>query len=163
MESNAMRASTLPKSRTPLKLFTGFDTLQFARVMAMVVFVLLLVFMTMPIDHHGVSADVPYVGHPTSMPGASREDAMTVMVTRDGRVYFGVNRISDVADLRGKVADRLKDHGVERKVYIAADMRARWGAVKPVLDGARDAGILRVAFMANQGRVSPLMRTPLSR
>ena len=162
METKGMR-TTLPKSRRQLKLFAGFDTLQFASVMGMVVFVLLLVFMTMPTPHHGLSVDVPHVDHSIPMPGARREDALMVSVTRDGKVYFGVNQIRDAADLCGKVIDRLKDHAVERKVYITADMRARWGAVKPVLDGVRDAGILRVAFMANPYPVSTSARTPLSR
>jgi biopolymer transport protein ExbD len=44
---------------------------------------------------------------------------------------------------------------VERKVYIKADMRARWGAVKQALDAARAAGILRVAILTDQRRGVP--------
>jgi biopolymer transport protein TolR len=83
------------------------------------------------------------------MPGALREDVMLVSVTRDGQIYFGSDQI-DSADLSGKIKNRLKDRGVERKVYINADLRARWGGVKQVLDVVRSAGILRVAFLVNQ-------------
>lgn len=118
--------------RTSPKLFSDFNTLQFASVMGMVVFVMLLVFMTVPTDGHGNSVDLAYVSHPVSMPGANREDAMLVTVTRDGKVYFGTDRVN-LINLPAKIQDKLKDRDVERKVYVKADMRARWGTVKLVL------------------------------
>jgi biopolymer transport protein ExbD len=145
----------LVKSRTSPKLLSDFNTLQFASVMAMVVFAMLLVFMTIPTDHYGVSADLPKVSHPISMPGALREDAMKVTITRDGKVYFGSDQVN-ITNLPVKIQDRLKDREVERRVYVVADMRARWGAVKQVLDAIRSAGIIRVAFLADQGR-SPIV------
>ena len=120
--------------------------------MAMVVFVMLLVFMTVPTHHHGVSVDLPKVPHPVAMRGADREDAMKATVTRDGKVYFGNEQIR-FGDLPAKIQERLKDRDVERKVYVVADMRSRWGTVKLVLDGVRSAGIIRVAFLADQRRV----------
>jgi biopolymer transport protein TolR len=147
----------LRKSRTSAKLFSDFNTLQFASVMGMVVFVVLLVFMTIPVDHHGVSVDMPQVAHPISMPGALRDDAMKVTIMRDGRVYFGFEPINP-RELTAKIQDRLKDRSVERKVYVVADMRARWGTVKAVLDGVRSAGILRIAFLVNQRRSSIISR-----
>lgn len=141
--------------RTPPKLFSDFSTLQFGCVMGMVVFVMLLVFMTIPTGHHGISADLPKVLYPVSMRGADREDALKVYIMRDGKVYFGTSQVN-VADLRGKIAERLKDRDVEHKVYIVADMRARWGPIKPVLDAVRAAGILRVAFLTDQRRSAAL-------
>ncbi len=139
----------LRKSRTSPRLFSDFNTLQFATVMAMVVFVILLVFMTVPTGHgNRLSADVPKVLHPISMRGAMREDAMKVTITRDGKVYFGTDRV-DPVHLSERLTDHLNDRSVERKVYIIADMRARWGIVKVVLDGVRSAGIIRVAFLVN--------------
>jgi len=132
------------------KLFSDFNNLQFAGVLGMVLFVILLVFMTIPVHHYRhVPADLPKVAHPVSLPGADREDAMIVAVTRDGRIYIGTDQVTP-AQLPVKIADRLKDQDVERKVYIVADMRARWGAVKAVVDGARTAGIMRVAFLTYQ-------------
>jgi biopolymer transport protein ExbD len=139
---------TLKKHRSE-KLFSDFNTLQFASVMGMVVFVVLLIFMIVPVDYHGVSADLPKVSHAVSMPGAQREDVMMAYVLRDGSVYFGSDRII-AANLPEKIQERLKERGIERKVYLVVDMRARWSTVKPVLDGVRSAGILRVAFLVNQ-------------
>ena len=50
--------------RTPPKLFRDFNTLQFGCVMGVVVWVMLLVFMTVPTSDHGISADLPKVPHP---------------------------------------------------------------------------------------------------
>ncbi len=146
-------AFTLRKLRTTPKLFADFNTLQFASIMATVVFVLLLIFMTAPTNHHGYSVDLPYVSHPASMPGAERDDAILVTITRDGKAYLGTDQVNPV-NLPAKIGDRLKDRDVERKVYVKADMRARWGTVGLVLDGVRSAGIVRVAFVVYERRSS---------
>ena len=140
-------------TRSSPKLFSDFNTLQFAGVMAMVVFVMLLPFMMITTPHHGVSVDLPKAWHPAAMSGALREDAMKIWILRDGKVFFGNEQIS-ADSLPARITDHLKNRGVERKVYIAADARARWGTVKEVLDGVRAAGILRVAFLAHQ-RINP--------
>jgi biopolymer transport protein ExbD/biopolymer transport protein TolR len=135
--------------RKPAKLFSDFNTLQFASVMSLVVFVLLLMFLTIPTVFHSGSVDLPKVLHPVFMPGANREDAMIVNITRDGKLYFGSEQVT-TATLRERMADHLKDHSVERKVYIKADMRARWGAVKQVVDSVRMVGLMRIAFLVDQ-------------
>jgi biopolymer transport protein ExbD len=145
----------LRKLRAAPKLFSDFNTLQFAGVMAMVAFVLLLMFMTVPTASSRFSADLPSVSHPVSMPGALREDAMLITVLRDGQVYFGNDRVrSD--DLAQKIQSRLKDRDVERKVYVKADLHAHWGTVKSVLHGVHSAGVIRVAFIVYERR-SPVV------
>jgi biopolymer transport protein TolR len=141
--------------RRPEKLFSDFNTLQFACVMSLVMFVLLMVFMVHSEPLHSGSVDLPKVFHPVSMPWADREDAMIVNVTRDGKIYFGPEQVTKVT-LRGKIADHLKDSSVERKVYIKADMRARWGSVRDVVDSVRAAGLMRVAFLVDQQRTAAL-------
>ena len=118
----------------------------------MVVFVLLLVFMTIPVYDNGGSVDLPKVLHPVAMRGADREDAIKVSITRDGKVYLGTGQVR-LPDLPSKILARLKDREVERKVYVVADKRARWGTVKMVLDGVRSSGIIRVAFLVDPRRV----------
>ncbi len=156
MEAEVMRVAAFPKARRSLKLCSDFNKLQFASVMAIVVFVILLIFMTIPAPYGGTSVDLPKVLYPVSMRGADREDAMTVNITRDGKVYFGSEQMS-VAKTSQEIKDRLKNPEIEHKVYVVADARARWGTVKLVLQGVHDAGILRVAFLANQR--SPEMLT----
>jgi len=137
------------------KVFSSVDTTAFASILVVLVFVVWIAQATSYNPHHGVSADLPNVSHPVPMPGAARDDAMQITILRDGKIFFGTDRIWS-GDLTQKIQDRLKDREVERKVYITADMRVGWGAVKPVLEQVRSAGILRVAFMANQRRLTAL-------
>lgn len=140
------------KSRNVSKLFSGIDTTAFAAIMVVLVFVELIAGTMSYSPHHGVSIDVPRILRPVSMPGALRDDAMQVSITRDGKVFFGSDQI--IPDcMTEKLKARLTDLDVERKVYIRADGRARYGAVKAVLDGVRAAGILRVAFLVDQRRM----------
>ena len=140
------------KSQNVPKLFSGIDTTAFAAVMVVLVFVELIAGTMSYNPHHGMSIDVPRILYPIAMPGAMRDDVMQVSITRDGKVFFGSDQI--VPDyLTEKIQARLRDLDVERKVYIRADARARFGAVKIVLDGVRSAGIIRVAFLADQRRV----------
>ena len=136
-----------------MKLIAGIDSSALASILIVVVFILLAAEAMVSPPHHGISVDMPKAWHPVSMPGVLRDDAMKVTVMRDGRVYFGFDRINP-DDLAAKIQDRLKDRGVEWKVYIVADQRARWGTVKDVLDGVRSAGILRVAFLVYQRRLA---------
>jgi biopolymer transport protein ExbD len=83
------------------------------------------------------------------MAGANREDAMIIVVMRDGAVYFGGERVQP-EQLPSKILDCLRDHTVERRVYIRADARVFYRNVKEVLDGVRSAGIERIAFLVDQ-------------
>jgi biopolymer transport protein TolR len=149
----------LQNPRRSAKLFSDFNNLQFAGVLGMVLFVILLLFMadTAPDQRRAISVDLPKVAHPISMRGADREDAMLVALTRDGQVFFGADRVT-ADSLTDRIRGRLKDRGVERKVYIKADMRARWGGIREILDAVRSAGIMRVAFLAEQRRASDSTR-----
>jgi biopolymer transport protein TolR len=149
----------LQKPRRSGKLFSDFNNLQFAGVLGMVLFVILLLFMadTAPDQHRAISVDLPKVAHPTPMRGADREDAILVAITRDGQLFFGNDRIT-TDSLTDRIQEHLKVRGVERKVYIKADMRAKWGGIKEVLDAVRSAGIIRVAFLADQRRTSDAAR-----
>jgi len=142
----------LPKHTRSIRLFRGIDVSALASILVVLALVLLAV-AWMPPTHHAYSVDLAHVVHPAPMPGAKRDDAMIITVTRNGLVSFGGDHVAP-ADLPAKIQDRLRDRGGERRVYIRADLRAKWGAVKLVLDGVRSAGILRVAFLVDQRRSS---------
>jgi biopolymer transport protein TolR len=139
------------KSQNVPRLFSGIDTTAFAAIMVVLVFAELIAGTMSYNPHHGVSIDVPRILRPVSMPGAMQDDAMQVSITRDGKVFLGSDQIVP-AYMTEKIQARLTDLDVERKVYIRADARARYGTVKTVLDGVRSAGILRVAFLVDQRR-----------
>jgi biopolymer transport protein TolR len=147
----------VPGYRRSVKLFTSVDTTAFASILVTLVLIIFVVASMSSNRHRALSVDIPEVSHPASMRGALRDDAMKVSILRDGQVYFCNDRVwSD--DLGRRIQDRLKDRGVERKVYITADARAQYGWVKAVLDGVRSAGIVRVAFLADQRRVPSFTR-----
>jgi biopolymer transport protein ExbD/biopolymer transport protein TolR len=145
------------KSQNAPKLLSGIDTTAFAAIMAVLVFVELIAGTMSYSPHHGVSIDLPRILYPVSMPGAMRDDVIQVSITRDGKVFLGSEQI--VPDfMTEKIQVRLTDLQVERKVYIRADGRARYGTIKAVLDGVRSSGIIRVAFLVDQRRVPILTR-----
>ncbi len=109
---------------------------------------LALLFMFLPAttdNHRSVPVDRPHAYHSASMPGALKEDALRVMVTRDGKIYFREHRIA-LEDLPNEIREGLQS-GAERKVYIAVDARAKYGDVPAVLDKIRLAGVEKVAFL----------------
>src|SRR5271167_4853138 len=72
-----------------------------------VMLVLLIIFMVItPMLQKGVSVDMAKVNSPTPMPDADKEDSLLVAIMRDGKVFFGTDRI-EVKDLSTKVKDRL--------------------------------------------------------
>jgi biopolymer transport protein ExbD len=109
---------------------------------------LALLFLLMPwtvVDGNAAAADLVSVRHSTRMPGALKEDALKVVVTRDGTIYFREHRIA-LEDLPNEIREGLRS-GAERKVYIAVDARAKFGDVPAVLDKIRLAGVEKVAFL----------------
>jgi biopolymer transport protein ExbD len=82
-------------------------------------------------------------------PAALREDAMHVMVTRDGTVYFNKHRAAP-DELPSKIHEWVNS-GAERRVYISADARSRYSEVKTVLEQIRLAGVENVTFLAQSG------------
>jgi biopolymer transport protein ExbD len=83
------------------------------------------------------------------MPNADRWDALSVAVARDGNVYFGTDKLPP-EQWTPWIRDRLRDRSVERKIYLRADARAKYGAVKGVLDAIHSAGIEQVAFLVDE-------------
>jgi biopolymer transport protein ExbD len=148
---NAVMAdSTLSKLRRSLRLFDRIDGTALTSILVIILFSVFIFNGMLLSSHHSFTPDLPRVFHPVAMPAANREDALKVTITRDGQVYFGVNRVDPIA-LKEELQERLNSD-VERKVYILADARVRWRTVKSVLQAVQDAGILRVAIMADQRR-----------
>src|SRR5437870_512262 len=105
-----------------------------------VMLVLLIIFMVItPMLQKGVSVDLAKVNNPTQMPDADKEDALLVAVMRDGQVFFG-NDKTPPDQLTQKIKDRLANK-VDKRVFIRADARAKYGSVVEVVDNVRAAGV----------------------
>lgn len=108
-----------------------------------------------PRDARHIGVDYPKASHWKELGAANREDALLVAITRDGKVWFDTNQIA-LENLPVAIRERVQ-HGAERKVYIRADMRTRYGLVGRALDTVRAAGIEHVAFVVNERNSAPTL------
>jgi biopolymer transport protein TolR len=106
-----------------------------------------------PRDAAHVSVNLARTTNSTDLGGALREDALLVAIQRDGHIWFDRDQITP-ENLPAAIRERVS-HGAERKVYIRADRRAKYGTVLEVLSSARSAGIENVAFLVNERNSRP--------
>src|SRR5438105_8653991 len=84
-----------------------------------VMLVLLIIFMVItPMLNNKVNVDLPKANAAVIMENANKEDAVTVAVTRDGRIFLGADMVSP-DDLATKITSKLenKPEG-EKTVYM---------------------------------------------
>ena len=117
-----------------------------------VLLVLLIIFMVVtPMLNHSVNVELPKVTASTVMENASKEDAINVSVTRDGKTFLGADPVA-VSDLGVKVADLLSkktNPGDDKSVYLHADSRANYGKVMDTIDGVRVAGVSQLNLLTD--------------
>jgi biopolymer transport protein TolR len=117
-----------------------------------VMLVLLIIFMVItPMLNNKVNVDLPVVSAATVMDNANKEDAITVAVTRDDKVFLGGDQVS-LNDLGGKVADLLAkktDPAADKSVYMRADQRANYGKVMDTIDALRTAGVSQLNLLTD--------------
>ena len=113
---------------------------------------LLVIFMTVrPMVTHSFTPDLPRARYASPMPRAVREDAQIVSVLRGGAVYYRNQKIR-ADDLPDQIQESVRK-GADRKIYIQADGRTKYGDVNQVLSEIRKTGIQNVCFFAE--KVSP--------
>jgi len=114
-----------------------------------VMLVLLIIFMVItPMLQHGVSVDLAPVNNPVPMQDADKEDALLVAVMRDGKVYFGNDQVP-ADQLTQKIKDKLASRQ-DKRVYLKADARAKYGSVVDVVDNVRAAGVDDLGLLTEQ-------------
>ena len=124
-----------------------------------VMLVLLIIFMVItPMLQKGQSVNMAKVNNPTPMPDADKDDALLVVVMRDGQIFFGTERIK-VDDLTNKVKDRLANRP-DKRIFIRADSRAKYGYVVDVVDNVRAAGVDDVGLLTEQKHAGPSDNKP---
>jgi biopolymer transport protein ExbD/biopolymer transport protein TolR len=114
-----------------------------------VMLVLLIIFMVItPMLQKGVSVDLAKVNNPEQMPDADKEDALVVAVMRDGKVFFGSDQVAP-DQLTNKVKDKLANR-TDKRVFVRADARAKYGSVVAVVDNVRSAGVDQLGLLTDQ-------------
>ena len=117
--------------------------------MADVMLVLLIIFMVItPMLQKGVSVELARTKNPVDMKEAGRDDAVLVVVTRDGKLYLGQGRVN-IDDLASKVNDLLANK-LDRTVFVRSDLRAKYGDVVQVVDSIRSAGVDKVGLLTER-------------
>ncbi|HET7185533.1 MAG TPA: ExbD/TolR family protein [Terriglobales bacterium] len=118
-----------------------------------VMLVLLIIFMVItPMLQKGVSVDLAKTNNPVQMPDADKEDALLVAVTRDGKVFFGSDQISP-DQLTNKIKDKLAAR-VDKRVFVRADARTKYGNVVEVVDNVRAAGVDQLGLLTEQRKAN---------
>ena len=69
---------------------------------------LLITFMMDTKPHHGTYIDQYRSRNATPMPAALREDALRIMLTRDGSTYFGNSKVAN-EDVPDQLRQRIKN------------------------------------------------------
>ena len=124
-----------------------------------VMLVLLIIFMVItPMLQHGRGVELAKTTNPEQMPDADKEDAILIAVTRDNKVFFG-NDLIGADQLSDKVRDRLANK-VDKRVYVKADARAKYGSVVAVVDNVRSAGVDQLGLLTEQRQPLAERKTP---
>jgi len=123
-----------------------------------VMLVLLIIFMVItPMLQKGQSVELAKTDNPQQMPDADKEDALLVAVMRDGTIYFGQDKIT-ADQLTEKVKDKLANR-TDKRVFVKADARTKYGNVVEVVDNVRSAGVDQLGLLTEQ-RKSGSFETP---
>jgi biopolymer transport protein ExbD len=101
-----------------------------------------------PAHSYRSSVDWAIAVHSSPQPGALKEDAMLISITRDSRVFFRDRQIAP-KDLPEEIREGFR-LGAEKKVYLAVDALAEYGDVPVILDKIRLAGIENVSFLTEK-------------
>jgi biopolymer transport protein TolR len=126
-----------------------------------VMLVLLIIFMVItPMLQKGVSVDLAKTNNPVQMPDADKEDALLVAVQRDGAVFFGSEKISP-DQLTNKIKDKLAAR-VDKRVFIRADARTKYGNVVEVVDNVRAAGVDQLGLLTEQRKAGAPAPPPIA-
>jgi biopolymer transport protein TolR len=111
-----------------------------------VMLVLLIIFMVItPLAEQKVNVDLAQTETAVAMDNASKQDAVIVAITRDGKVYLGQDQIT-LDTLGQKVSDQLQNK-MDKTVYFRADARANYGRVEDAIDAVRTAGVEDVGLL----------------
>jgi len=113
-----------------------------------VMLVLLIIFMVItPMLDQKVNVTLAQTDSAVAMQNASKQDAVTVAVTRDNKVYLGQDQTT-IANLGTQVATKIQNK-TDKTVYFRADARSHYGTVEDAIDAVRTAGVEQIAFLTD--------------
>jgi biopolymer transport protein TolR len=117
--------------------------------MADIMLVLLIIFMVVaPMLTPYKPVDLAKVANPINMPGADKDNAVIVVISRSGDIYLGNTRTS-MDDIASLVRDRISGRA-DKTIFLRSDARARYGDVVRLVDKIRSAGVDNVGLLTDK-------------
>ncbi len=114
-----------------------------------VMLVLLIIFMVItPMLNNKVNVDLPIATAAVVMDNANKEDAVTIAVTRDGKIFLGADQVQP-EDLGAKVSAKLENK-TDKEVFLRGDNRALYGKFMDAVDGVRSAGVSTIGLLTEK-------------
>ena len=114
-----------------------------------VMLVLLIIFMVItPMLQKGVPVDLVKAYNPRNIPDADKEDAVTVAVSRDGRIFLNSDQVA-LEEIAARVRDLIAIR-VDKTVYIKSDARAKYDTVVKAIDEVRSAGVDQLGLLTDR-------------
>jgi biopolymer transport protein TolR len=114
-----------------------------------VMLVLLIIFMVVtPMLNNKVNIELPQAAAAVVMEDASKEDAIVVAVTRDGKTFLGGDQVSPT-ELGQRITDKLENK-TDKRVYFRGDIRSNYGKCMDAIDGIRSAGVSQLGMIAEK-------------
>jgi biopolymer transport protein ExbD len=95
-----------------------------------------------------VAVELAKAENAVAMPEAGSEDAIVVVVTRNGMVFLGQNRI-DPPQLGSYIRDKLASK-TDKTIYFRADARAKYRDVENAIDNLRSTGVKEVGLLTKR-------------
>ncbi|MBS1839960.1 MAG: biopolymer transporter ExbD [Acidobacteria bacterium] len=98
--------------------------------------------------HRGYAVDLAMTSTAIPEPSAARENAITVMISRDGSIFFHNLKIAP-DELSGSIRKAVSE-GSEKRDYLKVDSRAKYADIKYITDLIDQAGIWNVTFLVEK-------------
>ena len=95
-----------------------------------------------------VEVDMVKAENAVAMPEAGNEDAIVVIIARNGMVFLGQNRI-DLAQLGSYIRDKQASK-TDKTIYLRADARAQYRDVESAIDNLRSTGAKEVRLLTKR-------------
>ncbi|HET9741586.1 MAG TPA: biopolymer transporter ExbD [Terriglobales bacterium] len=131
------------------QLFSEIDVGTLTSVFAVVALALLIfemLFFSRALEgDRGSVVELPRFAYSVAMRDALREDAVTITVTRDGKIFVGLHRAT-TNDLVPLIQERLRS-GRTKRIFLKADIRTRYRNIAVVIEALQQAGVGNVALL----------------
>src|SRR6185437_6988536 len=126
--------------------------------MADIMLVLLIIFMVItPMIQNGVDIDMAKVLNAEALRDASKDNAITLAITRDGVIFLSIGTANTQKMALTTISDRVKDlvtNRIDKTVYVKCDARAKFKVLKDTVDQVRSAGVENIGLLTEKVQVS---------